>query len=152
LLALITVLACILGVTLLASLASAVAPLRVTCAPALDGQVCQDTVTAARTRGLAATHPLILSAFVEPGEATDPGESGHRATVTFDLLGVPGPTTIRLFYDVGGHWGGVSNRTTLELAVWSLTMAGLVITIVGLVGGAVIVVTGRRRRAPTGGS
>ncbi len=138
--------------TLLASLASGLAPLRVTCAPALDGQVCHDTVTAARTRGLAATHSLIVSAFVQPGEATDPGESGHRATVTFDLLGVPGPTTVRLFYDVGGHWGGVSNRTTLELAAWSLIMAGLAVAIVVLVTGALQVVIGRRRRAPTGGS
>ena len=101
--------------------------------------------------GLPASHPLILSAYVEPGEATHPGESGHRATVTFDLLGVPGPTTVRLFYDVGGHWGGVSNRTTLELAAWSLIMAGLAVATVALVTGAVTVVIGRRRHAPTGG-
>ncbi len=152
LLGFITLVGCMLGVALLASLASGVAPLRIVCAPGLDGQVCQDTVTAARTRGLAASHPLIISALVEPGEATDPGQSGHRATVTFDLLGVPGPTTIRLFYDVGGHWGGVPSRAAAELAAWSLLMAGLVVAALALVVGAAIAVLGRRRHAPTGES
>lgn len=118
---------------------------------ALDTQVCHDTLSAAQTRGLATSHPLILSAYVEPGEATEPGQSGHRATVTFDLLGVPGATTVRLFYDMGGHWGGVPSRTAPELGAWALLTAGLIIGALALVVGALIAGVRRRRPSPTGG-
>jgi hypothetical protein len=117
--------------------ASSIRPLRIGCAPGLDSQVCADTVTASLSRGLAPFHPLILSAYVEPGEVTGAGESGHRATVTYDLLGVPGPTTVRLFYDVGGHWGGVPNRTAPELAAWALLTSAIAVGIVGLVGSGI---------------
>ncbi len=125
--------------------ASAVKPLSVTCAPELDAQVCQDTVAASLSRGLAPFHPLILSALVEPGEATGPGESGHRATVTYDLLGVPGPTTVRLFYDVGGHWGGVPSRSATELGVWALLAAALAFGAVAVVIGLGVRMVRRRR-------
>lgn len=123
---------------------AAMSPLASTCAagPFTD-QVCGETVTAALERGLAPFHPLILAAHVDPGEATTPGQSGHRATVSFDLLGVPGPTSVRLFYGVGGHWGGAPSRGGPELAVWSLLAAGVVVGI----GSALVVLVGRRRRA-----
>jgi hypothetical protein len=114
--------------------ASVAQPLRITCvAGGLADQVCHETVAAALERGLAPFHPLILAVHVEPGPAADPGQSGPRASVTFDLLGIPGPTTVRLFSDMGGHWGGAPDRGALELAAWSLLAAGIVgVAVVGL--------------------
>jgi len=77
-------------------------------------------------RGLAAVHPLILEAHVEPGPAAAPQELGHKATVTFTMLGIPGPTTVKLFADVGAHWGGVTDRGAGELGLWSLVAPLLV--------------------------
>ena len=111
---------------ILAMLASAVPPLQITCATTLTDQVCHGTVTASLERGLAPFHPLILAAHVDPGSA-GPTENGHRATVTFDLLGVPGPTTVRLFYDIGGHWGAVPDRALTELALWSLLAVAAIV-------------------------
>lgn len=100
-------------------------PLRETCAAALNGDVCQETVAAALERGLAQLHPLILGARVDPGPAGASTELGQRATVAFDMLGVPGPTRVKLFVDVGAHWGGSADRGSVELALWSLVPAAL---------------------------
>jgi hypothetical protein len=94
-------------------------PLTRTCAPGLDEDVCAATIRAALGRGLPTIHPLILVAHVEPGTNPGPQELGHRATVTFDLLGVPGPTEVRLYTDQGGHWGGVPDRPDGGLAAWA---------------------------------
>ncbi len=100
-------------------------------------------------RGLPPFHPLVLSAHAVPGEA-GVGQYGLRATVTFDLLGVPGPTDVRLYYDIGGNWGGPPSRRGPELAVWALLAAAVA---VGLV---MLIVLGirrwHRRRTPTGGT
>ena len=123
---------------------TAIPPLASTCAPGpFTEQVCRETVGAGLERGLAPFHPLILAAHVEAGEAATAGQSGHRATVTFDLLGVPGPTRVRLFYGVGGHWGGAPDRGGLELAGWSLLVAGVVVGI----GSTLVVLAGRGRPA-----
>ena len=90
---------------IIASVATAMPPLRVVCGE-VETTVCEDTIAAARTRGLTRPHPLILSASVSAGPAW-PAAIGHRATVTFELAGTPGSTTVKLFYDIGGHWGGV---------------------------------------------
>ncbi|MBF6606537.1 MAG: hypothetical protein IVW53_13265 [Chloroflexi bacterium] len=120
-------LAVVLLTAILAVSASVAQPLRITCAAGgVAGQACDETVTAALERGLAPFHPLILAAHVEPGPAADPGQNGQRATVIFELLGIPGPTTVRLFSDVGGHWGGVPDRGALELGASSLLVAGVV--------------------------
>lgn len=100
-------------------------PLRETCAAALRGDVCQETVAAALERGLPQLHPLILAARVDPGPASASSELGHRATVTFEMLGVPAPTRVKLFVDVGAHWGGSADRGSVELALWSLVPAAL---------------------------
>ena len=113
---------------LVAAAASAVAPLRVECGE-LDPTECRATVVASQARGLAQFHPLVLGASVSAGPAW-PHAIGQRASVTFDLAGVPGPTTVRLFSDIGGHWGGMADRGTLELAAWSLAVAGLAATVV----------------------
>jgi len=125
-----------------------VAPLQVKCAPALDDVVCRRTVVASLERGLAPFHPLIVSAYAEPGEVPDSGQVGHRATVTFDLLGVPGQTTVALYYDIAAHWGGVTSRGGAELAAWALLVAAIVVGVVVLLVGFLIrVATGRRRAA-----
>jgi hypothetical protein len=101
-------------------------PLHETYAPTITPAVGAETVYAAMERGLSPLHPLILDAYVEPGSADQPTELGHRATVTFTMLGIPGPTTVRLFVDVGAHWGGVPDRGAAELATWSLVAPLLV--------------------------
>jgi len=107
-------------------------PVRETCDPALSPGACAETVTAALKKGMPRLHPLILTAHAEPGPASRPDQLGHRATVTFDLLGVPGPMTVRLYTDMGGHWGGVPDRGAAELALWSAAQAGLVAAGVGI--------------------
>lgn len=119
--------------------ASALAPLRITCAPTIPADVCAGTVTASLGRGLAPFHPLILSANVEPGPAAATNTAGHRATVRFDLLGVPGSTSVRLFYDMGGHWGAIPDRSAPELAVWALLAAAIVVSF-----GALVMILSRR--------
>ena len=76
----------------------------------------------------------------------EPGRVGHRATVTFDLLGVPDQISVALYYDIGAHWGGVVNRSPLEVALWALVDAILAVTIVL----AVIFGVGRIRGAMRG--
>jgi len=91
------------------------APISRPCAEGMDVAGCEEAVTAVMKRGLPALHPLILSAHVEPGSAPGPQDLGHRATVTFELLGVPGPTSVNLYFDRGAHWGGESDRGDTEI-------------------------------------
>jgi hypothetical protein len=128
-------------VALILAAGSLLPPLRETSATSLSADVRHETVVAALERGLAPLHPLILEASVEPGPASEATELGHRATVTFAMLGVPGPTEVRLFVDVGAHWGGTPDRGAPELAIWSLLTPTLV------VGGPWLLWRGLGRRA-----
>jgi hypothetical protein len=103
---------------------SSVSPLAIECGT-LERTECRDTVKAAVARGLPWPHPLALAAHVTSGPAW-PAAMGHRATVAFDLAGVPGRATVRLYYDIGGHWGGVIDRATPEVAGWSFATAGII--------------------------
>lgn len=128
---------------LVAGLPSLVPPLAESClAGTLAPQACHETVTAALERGLAPFHPLILGATVTPGPAGPTG-LGERATVSFSMLGLPGATQVRLFYDIGAHWGGSPDRGAAELAAWSLLPP---IALVILIGAGFLV---RRRRPGT---
>ena len=106
------------------------------CAAGMDHVACQSAVGAVVRRGLPQVHPLILATRVEPGSAPGPRDFGHRATVEFDMLAVPGPVSIELYYDVGAHWGGRLDRAEEELAAWAmapLVIAGLLaVSLVGL--------------------
>lgn len=95
-------------------------PLEVTCDPRLTTAVCVETIDAALRKGLPAIHPLLLTAGAEPGPAAGADQFGHRATVRFGLLGVPGPVSVRLFFDAGAHWGGIADQGEAELSVWSV--------------------------------
>lgn len=117
------------------------APLSQTCAEELDAVACDGAVSAVLRRGLPDPHPLILGAHVEPGSAPGADEFGHRATVSFDLLGVPGTTAIELYYDRGAHWGGESDRAADEIRAWSLAPLAL-----GSILAAAVLVIGWRRR------
>lgn len=130
------------AIVLLGSMAP---PLRVSCAQALARDVCVETVEAALQRGLPAVHPLILRAHVEPGLHSTPRRHGHRATVSFHMLAVPGPADVRLFYDMGGHWGGVSDGAALEVAMWSAFPALPAFAVLALLAS---VGTPRRRQVP----
>lgn len=115
----------LLGATWVA-MGAAVRPLRQTCDPALATDVCLETIDAALRKGMARVHPLLLAAHAEPGPAARPDQFGHRATVTFDVLGVPGPTSVRLYFDAGGHWGGIASRGAAELALQAMAQGVVV--------------------------
>jgi hypothetical protein len=95
-------------------------PIEQTCDPQLTRPVCLETIDAALRKGLPAIHPLLLTARAEPGPAAGADQLGHRATVHFGLLGVPGPVSVRLFFDAGAHWGGIADRQAPELLSWSV--------------------------------
>ncbi len=121
--------AVLLGAILLVAVgvsSSAPAP---TCAEDMDETACQSAVGAVVRRGLPAFHPLILATRVEPGPAPGPQDMGHRATVEFELLGMPDPLSIELYYDVGAHWGGRPDRTDEEVAAWTLAPLALALSI-----------------------
>jgi hypothetical protein len=109
------------------AIGSVVPPIHETSAPSISADVRRETIAAALERGLAPLHPLILDASVEPGPASAANELGQRATVTFAMLGVPGPTRVKLFVDIGGHWGATPDRRAPELAAWSLLTPTLVL-------------------------
>jgi hypothetical protein len=121
-------------------------PIGETCDPRLTRPVCLETIDAALRRGLAPIHPLLLTAQAEPGPAAGPDEFGHRATVHFELAGVPGPVSVRLFFDAGAHWGGIPDRQAPELLAWSV---GEGIVIAGVLAGAWRLLD--RRRGKVGG-
>ena len=114
-------------IALILAAGAVVPPIHETSATSISAEVRHETVVAALERGLAPLHPLILDARVEPGPASAVTELGHRATVTFLLLGVPGPTQVRLYVDVGAHWGGAPDRGAAELAIWSMLTPMLVL-------------------------
>lgn len=133
------------GALLLVVLGRSSTPLARTCADGLPEAACEGAVDAVMRRGMPSLHPLILAAHVEPGSAPGFADMGHRASVRFDLLGVPGATTIDLYYDAGGHWGGESDRPDDEIAAWTVAPLPL-----ALIAGVVVVGLARRRRAATG--
>jgi hypothetical protein len=118
-------------------------PIDQTCDARLTRAICLETIDAALRKGLPAVHPLLLSARAEPGPAAGAGQYGHRATVRFGLAGVPGPISVRLFFDAGAHWGGIPDREAPELLAWA---AGQGIFVAGAATGAWTLL-GRRRRA-----
>jgi hypothetical protein len=105
---------------LLVTVSATVHPLQQSCDSALTAEVCLETVDAALRKGMPRLHPLLLAAHVEPGPAARPDQFGHRATVTFEVLAGPGPTSVRMFFDAGGHWGGIASRGAAELALWAV--------------------------------
>ncbi len=121
-------------------------PRHETCDPALAADICHETIDAALRRGLPPAHPLLLAAHAEPGPAARPDQLGHRATVTFAVLGMPGDARVRLFFDAGGHWGGVVDRGAPELAAWALAQ-GLVLG--GGIGGGALLLAWRRAKQPS---
>ena len=132
------------GLAIAFAVSANVPPLRVECpGGAMTDEACHDSVRATLRRGLVVPHPLILAAHVEPGPA-GPTETGHRATVTYDLLGMPFPTVIGLYYDLGGHWGGVADHGSPEIPLAWL------VPVVVLLGVGGLLVTGGRRRRPRG--
>jgi len=131
----------VIAAVLLVVAGTAFAPLARTCAATLSEELCAAAVTATLGRGLPLIHPVILAAHAEPGPAGAAG-LGQTATVTFDLLGVPGSTSVRLYLDMGGHWGGAVDRNDLELAVWTLLPLLLVVGI----GVVMALLLARRRR------
>ena len=127
-------------------LGSSTAPISRTCSQDMDAAGCEGALSAVLRRGLPALHPLILSAHVEPGSAPGPGDLGHRATVAFELLGVPGATSIDLYFDSGAHWGGESDRDGTEIRAWALAP----LAIASLMALTVLAVAWRRRSSATG--
>ncbi len=118
-----TVLAAILVGALWMAVGIAARPIDQTCDPALTRNVCLETIDAAQRRGLPAVHPLLLAAHAAPGPAARPDQFGHRATVRFTVLGVPGPVIVRLFFDAGGHWDGIADRQAPEMTAWTIGWA-----------------------------
>jgi hypothetical protein len=124
------------------AVSASVPPLHVECpAVGMSAEACHASVDATLRRGLAAPHPLILAARVEPGTAGPTGQ-GHRATITYDLLGMPYPTVVELHHDSGGHWGGNADHGWPELPLW---WGVPVVVLLGL--GGLLVTRGRRTPA-----
>ncbi len=123
---------------------SLAAPLHVTCDPSVGTGPCGESVTAALSRGLQRPHGLLLEAYVEPGPDRGPGQLGHRATVTFDVLGAPAPVGVALHLDMGGHWGGVVDRDRLEVAAVPVVQSMLII-VLGLGAAWLVRAVGPRR-------
>lgn len=136
----------LLGAAWLA-LGLAARPIDQTCDPALAQDVCVETIDAALRKGLPAVHPLLLAAHAEPGPAARPDQFGHRATVTLTGLGVPGTIQVRMFFDAGGHWGGIADRQATELAVWTIGWASAVGIGVAVAAAGVGRLTRKSRRA-----
>jgi hypothetical protein len=120
-------------------------PIEQSCDPQLTRPICLETIDAALRKGLPAIHPLLLTARAEPGPAAGADQLGHRATVRFGLLGVPGPVSVRLFFDAGAHWGGIADRGAPELLSWSVVEG----VIVAVTAAAVWLLLRRRRLSAT---
>ncbi len=125
----------------------AVRPVRQTCDPALSADVCFETIDAAMRRGLARVHPLLLAAHAAPGPAAGADQFGHRATVTFVVLGMPSPVSVKLYFDLGAHWGGVADRGAPELVLWTVAQG---VVVAAVAGGSWLLLRGSRSgRGPT---
>jgi hypothetical protein len=122
-------------------------PLRQTCDAALSAGACSETVVAALKKGMPQPHPLLLAAHAAPGPQARNDQLGHRATVTFEVLGAPGSTTVKLYFDMGAHWGGVVDRSQAEMTAWSLAQGAVVAVVVAAATGWLV-----RRRETTGPS
>lgn len=116
-------------------------PIEQTCDPRLTRPVCLETIDAAQRKGLPAIHPLLFTAHAEPGPAAGADQFGHRATVRFGLAGVPGPVSVRMFFDAGAHWGGIADRQAPELLSWSV---GQGVVLAGAAAGAWSLLARRR--------
>ncbi len=141
--ALIVAISMVLGATLLVLVGVNSAAPAPTCAQGMDEVACTSAVGAVVRRGLPEIHPLILATSVEPGAAPGPQDMGHRATVAFEMLAVPEPVSIELYYDVGAHWGGRLDRPEQEVVAW--TFAPLVVA--GLGAAIIVALAWWRRRA-----
>ena len=120
-----------------------VRPIDQTCDRSLARDVCLETIDAALRRGLPNIHPLLLAAHAAPGPAARSDQFGQRATVAFDVLGIPGPISVRLFFDAGAHWGGIADRGAPELALWTVA-EGLVAAGAAAAAGSWLSSEGRR--------
>lgn len=117
-----------------------------TCAKDMNEDACRSSVGAVVRRGLPALHPLIVATRVEPGPKPGSQDIGHRATVEFDMFGLPAPLAIELYYDAGGHWGGKAVQSEQEVAAWALVP----IVLASLVALGLLMVGWARRRSATG--
>lgn len=124
------------------ALSSFIRPVQQTCDPGLSSDICLGSIDAALRRGLSPIHPLLIAAHAEPGPAARPDQFGHRATVTFRMLGVGDPAAVRLFFDAGGHWGGIASMSAAELAFMA-TAEGLMVAL--MVGAGLGLLTRRGR-------
>ena len=114
--------------------------------PALSAGACSETIVAALKKGMPRPHPLLLAAHAAPGPASGNDQLGHRATVTFDAVGMPVPITVDLYVDMGAHWGGVVDPGSGEVELWVAIQGVLAAAVVtALVGWAI-----RRRRRRQG--
>jgi hypothetical protein len=109
-------------------------PLQQTCDPALSAGACSETIVAALKKGMPRFHPLLLVAHAEPGPESRNDQLGHRATVTFDAVGVPRPITVKLYLDMGAHWGGVADPRDGEVALWLIAQGAAVGAVVAGLG------------------
>ncbi len=105
-------------------------PLQETCDPALSPGACSETIFAALERGMPRFHPLLLAAHAEPGPQSRNDQLGHRATVVFDALGMPRPITVKLYVDMGAHWGGSVDPRERDVALWLVAQGVLVASVV----------------------
>jgi hypothetical protein len=130
-------------------LASLVAPIRTSCDPVLTPGECRESVRAAMARGLPRPHGLLLAARVTAGPDRAPDQLGHRATVTFDILGAPAAVGVALHLDLGGHWGGVVDRDQLEVQAVPVVQSALIVVLgLGIAGLIRSVGRGRAPRQP----
>ena len=136
--------AVVLGAILLVAVTASRAAPDPRCDEGMDEVACQSAVGAVVRRGLPALHPLILATRVEPGPNPGAQDLGHRATVEFDMFGMPDPIRVELHFDVGAHWGGRSDHTEQEVAAWALAPVFLA---AGVAVGLLMI--GWRRRRPT---
>jgi hypothetical protein len=138
--------AVLLGAILLVAVSASRAAPDPSCAEGMDEVACQSAVGAVVRRGLPELHPLIVATRVKPGPNPDPQDLGHRATVEFDMFGMPDPLSIELYFDVGAHWGGRADRSEEEVAAWALVPLGLA----SLVALGLLMVGWSRRRSTRG--
>lgn len=119
-------------------------PLMQSCDPALTAPVCAETIDASLRKGMPPLHPLLLRAHAAPGPAARPDQFGHRATVTFAVLGLPDPVSVRMFFDAGAHWGGIADPDGRLIAAFAV-LSGVVIGAAAAVAGWLLIY--RRHRA-----